>query len=466
MKDFLLLKVEEKNYAFFANTGLFAEISEIAAYVLDNGDIEEKEIIEKFKNDYDEAQIKNEIYMMKKFVQKQKENCKGNIVKDRYKGYENMDFFAWKKNHGFVCLWLDIAYDCNLKCRYCFGDGGDYGRKRELMTEDKAKKCIDFWLEHLSPHAKYVYITFFGGEPLLNYKVLKYATEYIESSLNGKDITIIYSLTTNGTIYSDEIADFLLEHNINPLISIDGIKKIQDRNRPFNSGKGSYSIVKENVNKYLKKFEFLRARMTVTKEDVPYFKQSVEHIWNMGIPYVMYDLVASTDTELMVDEKDLQVLKKQILDLEEISYNNIITGKNEVLWSLIKPAKKIHEADWHGSCSLCGLTTVVFDPQGCMFKCHRLAGSPKFEVGTIDKGIDWGKFNDRFDRNTPLECEKCWARAVCQEGCPQIRLTYNNTVERNYPLWCEHNKFIIERSLNLYSKLYKNDEKNFKRFFK
>ena len=205
--------------------------------------------------------------------------------------------------------------------------------------------------------------------------------------------------------------------------------------------------------------------MTVTKEDVPYFKQSVEHIWNMGIPYVMYDLVASTDKELMVDEKDLQVLKKQILDLEQLSYNNIITGKNEVLWSLIKPAKKIHEADWHGSCSLCGLTTVVFDPQGCMFKCHRLAGNPKFEVGTLDKGINWEKFNDRFDRNTPLECEKCWARAVCQEGCPQIRLTYNNTVERNYPLWCEHNKFIIERSLNLYSKLYKNDKENFKRFF-
>lgn len=97
MRDYLLLSVEEKKYVFFANIGLFAEISEIAAYVLDNGDIEEKEIIEKFRNVYDEAQIRNEIYMVKKFVLKQKEKYKDNIVKARYKGYENMDFFAWKK---------------------------------------------------------------------------------------------------------------------------------------------------------------------------------------------------------------------------------------------------------------------------------------------------------------------------------------------------------------------------------
>ncbi|KNY28939.1 radical SAM/SPASM domain-containing protein [Pseudobacteroides cellulosolvens] len=469
-KGLNLLTFEEEGKSFYydGNNGVLSETTPLMNEVFKNCDKEYGYIVKELRKRYEENEINDQFIELEGLVEKGLFSPKADVVYSKYKKYSEVTEEEWSKGHGLICIWLNISYDCNLRCKYCFGDGGSYGFEKELMSLDVAKKCIDYWFEHLNKNAKTVYVTFFGGEPLLNQSVLKFSIDYINKYFEGKDVEVIYSITTNGTIVNDEIIDIFIKNNINPLISIDGIKEVQNCNRPFASGAGSFDAVRKNVLKLKEHFNFLRARMTVTKENVKYFKQSVEEIWEMGIEYVMYDVVASKAELLRVTEEDMESLNKQISELTEITYNNIISNKNRVLWSLLKPAVKINDRSMNGSCSLYGLTTIIFDPKGNMYKCHRLAGDNSFKVGDLDSGVDWQLFSKKLSKPEIEKCKSCWARAVCQDGCSHINYVYSddNNLNAPYDLWCKHNKFIIEKSLRLYTRLLLNNKEAFDKFFK
>ena len=153
----------------------------------------------------------------------------------------------WEAGNLLVNLWLNVSHDCNLRCIYCFGHGGSYGGTRELMSIDTAKKSIDYWFKYLNKNIPMTTVTFFGGEPLMNLEVIKFSINYVNKLLEEYDIRVQYIITTNGTIFNDEIIELFMKNDVQFAISIDGGQAIQDRNRPYASGKGSFEIIKKNV---------------------------------------------------------------------------------------------------------------------------------------------------------------------------------------------------------------------------
>lgn len=197
----------------------------------------------------------------------------------------------WEAGNLLVNLWLNVSHDCNLRCIYCFGHGGSYGGTRELMSIDTAKKSIDYWFKYLNKNIPMTTVTFFGGEPLMNLEVIKFSINYVNKLLEEYDIRVQYIITTNGTIFNDEIIELFMKNDVQFAISIDGGQAIQDRNRPYASGKGSFEIIKKNVAKLRKYYDKISARMTLTHDDVPYLKQAVMDLWDIGFTDVVYEFV-------------------------------------------------------------------------------------------------------------------------------------------------------------------------------
>lgn len=170
-------------------------------------------------------------------------------------------------------------------------------------------------------------VTFFGGEPLMNIDVIKFSINYINELLKEYDIQVQYIITTNGTIFNDDIIKLFVDNDIRFTISIDGGQAIQDRNRPYTSGKGSFEVIKTNVAKLRKYYNKLSARMTLTHEDVPYLKQAVMDLWDIGFTDVVYEFVTIEDEKLSIMKQDVECLRKQVQELNQITYKNMVNKK-------------------------------------------------------------------------------------------------------------------------------------------
>lgn len=244
----------------------------------------------------------------------------------------------WEDGKLLVNLWLNVSHDCNLRCIYCFGHGGSYGGSRELMSVDTAKKSIDYWFKYLNKDIPMTTVTFFGGEPLMNIDVIKFSINYINELLKDYAIQVQYIITTNGTIFNDDIIKLFVENDIRFTISIDGGQAIQDRNRPYTSGKGSFEVIKKNVAKLRKYYDKLSARMTLTHADVTYLKQAVMDLWDIGFTDVVYEFVTIADENLSIMKEDIECLRKQVRELNHITYKNIVNKKRQFFTNTIKYA--------------------------------------------------------------------------------------------------------------------------------
>ena len=194
-------------------------------------------------------------------------------------------------------------------------------------------------------------VTFFGGEPLMNIDVIKFSINYINELLKDYAIQVQYIITTNGTIFNDDIIKLFVENDIRFTISIDGGQAIQDRNRPYTSGKGSFEVIKKNVAKLRKYYDKLSARMTLTHADVTYLKQAVMDLWDIGFTDVVYEFVTIADENLSIMKEDIECLRKQVRELNHITYKNIVNKKRQFFTNTIKYAGFIHSNKVKNECS-------------------------------------------------------------------------------------------------------------------
>lgn len=372
----------------------------------------------------------------------------------------------WEDGNLLINLWLNVSHDCNLRCIYCFGHGGSYGGNRELMSINTAKRSIDYWFKYLNKDITMTTVTFFGGEPLLNIDVIRYSIDYINELLEKYDIEVQYIITTNGTVFSDDVIELFVKNDVRFTISIDGGQVIQDKNRPYVSGKGSFEIIKKNVAKLRNYFDKISARMTLIHEDVPYLKQAVMDLWDIGFTDVVYEFVTIADENLSIMKQDVECLRKQIQELNEITYENIVNKKRQFFTNTLKYAGFVHSNKVKNECSFQSPYTIMFTPSGEMFKCHRMMDDPKHCVGNLDKGIDWEKFSENTRKYIEeTECKDCWAKRICGGGCAQENSIYTGNVSKHYDLICEETKMLAEESLKFYAKMYLKDEKHFHRIF-
>ena len=362
------------------------------------------------------------------------------------------DYISQVKEHKTVvkALCLHVAHDCNLACKYCFAEEGEYHGKRELMPLEVGKRALDFLIAH-SGNRRNLEVDFFGGEPLLNWAVVKDIVAYGRAQEKIFDKNFRFTLTTNGVLLNDEVIDFANIEMDNVVISLDGRKEINDNMRPFPKGKGSYDIILPKVQKLAKsrtqaeKDYYVRG--TFTRDNLE-FSKDVLHFADLGLKEVSLEpVVAEANEAYALKESDLPTIYKEYDSLAQIMTKREFNFFHFLLDLEGGPcvAKRL---------SGCGAGTeyLAVSPTGDLYPCHQFVGKDKFYLGNVDEGVIKPEIPADF-RSCSIynkeACRSCFAKFYCSGGCMANSQQFKGNIHDIYELGCEMEKKRVECALML-----------------
>lgn len=359
---------------------------------------------------------------------------------------------------------LQIANDCNLNCIYCYGDGGSYGRERELMTFETAKKSIDFMVAN-SADVERLTVIFFGGEPLINFDVVKKTFDYCKSIEESSGKKFRFSMTTNGTILTDEIYNFIKDNKISVMISMDGGKELQNKHRCYCDGKGSFEDIVKNIERFKEaRGGHLTARSTVCSTDIR-FKKIKDDLLALGFTNAVTSMVdTSEDSELFIGGDFTERVIEQYQILCDDYVNSLKEGKpfpqnlfESAFKTLYFKLMKIR------SCSA-GNSGIAVGTNELIYPCHRFMGMPEHSMGTLDTGINEeirAKYR-QANIYTKEGCKDCWARYLCNGGCAHISACHGGIFHAP-DCYCDIYRGLYEIILHAYWELKEWDNDVFKK---
>ncbi len=362
--------------------------------------------------------------------------------------YENYAFDFKNRKTEIKALCLHVAHTCNLNCEYCFASQGKYHGERALMSYEVGKHALDFINEN-SGNRHNLEVDFFGGEPLMNFEVVKKLVEYARKQEKIYNKNFRFTLTTNGLLINDEIIDFVNKEMSNVVLSLDGRKEVHDHLRKTITGEGSYDIIIPKFKKLVeaRKGKNYYIRGTFTHNNVDFLKD-ILHMADLGFKELsMEPVVCAPNEPYALTEQDLPIIKEQyeLLAKEMIkrdSENNGFTFYHYMLDLT------------HGPCiykriSGCGSGTeyLAVTPWGDLYPCHQFVGDEKFKLGDIYNGITNTKIRDEFklcNAYARPECKDCWAKLYCSGGCAANSYHATGSVLGTYKYGCELLKKRIE----------------------
>lgn len=359
---------------------------------------------------------------------------------------KNVKKDEWYSGKVLSNMWLSIAHNCNMKCKYCFANGGVY-EQSSMMTKDIAQKCIDYFFKYVKKDAKTISVNFFGGEPLLNKEVFSYSTNYINENARNLNLKVKYILTTNGTIMDDEILDIIIKNKMTTNISIDGDRTIHNTNRIFADGRPTFDIVEKNIKKILSKYKNVIARVTLTKPGVVSFKSDILKLWELGFEDVYIDIVDTPIKELAIDRASFEVFKQQLEQVYKEMEDNVDRGIPRYFSNIVQLEDEISKKIIKAECKYYNPFTIKFTPQGDIYKCSMTFGNKEHCVGNINDGIVWEKFIKHYKVDN--KCTSCWAKRICGGGCP---------LKPKDELFCNYQKTMAELSLKFHAFLIESDK--------
>lgn len=351
---------------------------------------------------------------------------------------------------------LHLSHDCNLRCAYCFAGQGDYGTgHREMLTLATGKRAIDFLIES-SGKRRNLDIDFFGGEPLMNWNVVKELTAYAEEQgpKHGKDIRL--TLTTNAILLTQDKIDFVNEHMKNVVLSIDGRPEVHDRMRPAPGGRSSYERTMRNIKNFVSqrgdKEYYVRGTYTHFNTD---FSEDVLHFAREGLEQISVEpVVAPRTADYHLTEEDLPILAEEYEKLA-VAYLNENGEDSE------NPFHFFHfNVDLDGGPCLykrmkgCGVGSeyCAVTPNGDIYPCHQFVGDERFIMGnvwdtpSIHNDELEAEFKELMVPNKPV-CKACWARYFCSGGCVANAFHDSGSLNGLYELGCELQKKRLECAL-------------------
>lgn len=321
---------------------------------------------------------------------------------------------------------MNVTNQCNLACSYCYEYGEDRidqpEGKTRFMTEETARQTVDFLLDQ-SPGRRSVHLTFFGGETLLNFGVVKATVEYARNRAAEAGKYIDFSMTTNATMLTSEIIDFLAENNVGVTVSIDGPKESQDRFRVFHNGKGSYDVVAPKIKELLKAHRSrpIGARVTLTAQVVD-VKKIFRHLRDeMGFDEVGFAPVTTSPVRLYaLGRSGLDRVLEQFTALAREFLEDALQDKHHGFSNVSDTLRELHQGVSKAYPCGAGLGLMGVSPSGDIGLCHRFVDSPVGKIGDLDTGIDRAAQKAHLTRghiNNKYDCQTCWARPVCSGGC-------------------------------------------------
>ncbi len=342
---------------------------------------------------------------------------------------------------------LHVAHDCNMTCKYCFGDKGAFEGVRSLLPLETGKKAIDFLLKH-SGSRRNLEIDFFGGEPLMNFEVVKELVAYGREAEKAYGKNIRFTITTNGLLLDDTKADYINENMDNVILSIDGRRSVNDNMRRTVNDKGTYDIITKNYLQFVEKRKgTYYVRGTFTRENLD-FSEDVKHLADMGFRNVSVEPVV-TDLSLSyaLQDEDKETILREYDRLTDLYLEYAREGRKFEFFHFNVDLNQ-------GPCvvkrvSGCGAGTeyVAVSPEGDIYPCHQFVGNPDFKLGNLN---DEQFINQRYDEFNKAhiynkeKCRSCWAKFYCSGGCHANAYHMNHDIMEPYRLGCELEKKRIE----------------------
>ncbi|MCR4797852.1 MAG: thioether cross-link-forming SCIFF peptide maturase [Lachnospiraceae bacterium] len=363
--------------------------------------------------------------------------------------YEDRVIDYTKRPTVVKALCLHIAHDCNLSCKYCFAEEGLYhGKKAELMPFEVGKAALDFLVEN-SGSRRNLEVDFFGGEPLLNFQVVKDLVAYGRQLEKDHDKHFRFTLTTNGVLLNDEVMDFANKEMDNVVLSIDGRKEVHDMMRPFQRGDGSYDVV---LPKFLKFAESrgqnkYYARGTFTRNNLD-FSKDVLHLADLGFKQISVEPVVAPENEAYaLRQEDLPKLFEEYDTLAREMVERAGTDREFNFFHFMIDLEG-------GPCvykrlSGCGSGTeyLAVTPSGELYPCHQFVGNEGFKMGDVYKGIENKDLQTEFkgcNVYSRKECRSCFAKYYCSGGCAANAYHFAGDIRGTYDVGCALQKKRIE----------------------
>lgn len=362
--------------------------------------------------------------------------------------YENMAFDFKNRSQVVKALCLHVAHTCNLNCSYCFASQGKYQGDRALMSFEVGKQAFDFLIAN-SGSRRNLEVDFFGGEPLMNWEVVKRLVAYAREQEKLHDKNFRFTLTTNGMLLSDEVDDFLNREMSNVVLSLDGRKEIHDHLRKDYAGRGSYDAIvpkfKRLVEKRGGKNYYMRGTFTHNNVD---FTNDIFHMADLGFTELSMEPVVCAPTDpYALTEEDLPELFRQYELLAEEMIRRKKAGNGFVFYHYMLDLK-------NGPCIYkritgCGSGTeyMAVTPWGELFPCHQFVGDPKYSLGNIWDGVTNLAVQEEFrhcNAYSRPECRDCWAKLYCSGGCAANAYHATGKISGVYEYGCELFKKRIE----------------------
>jgi len=400
-----------------------------------------EEIKEKFEEKYSEKDI-FEAYEEIKELKEAGRLFTEDIYEDYIDGFKDRPTVV-------KALCLHIAHDCNLACRYCFAEEGEYHGRRALMSFEVGKKALDF-LVHNSGSRTNLEVDFFGGEPTMNWEVVKQLTEYGRSLEKEYNKKFRFTLTTNGILLDDEILEFANKEMSNIVLSIDGRKEINDLMRPTRNGNGSsYDIImpkfkkvaeSRNQNNY-----YIRGTFTHNNLD---FSKDVLHFADNGFEQISVEpVVAQPEDSYAIREDDLNQIFGEYdkLAAEIVKRKKAGNGFNFFHFMIDLNGGPCVAKRLSGCGSGCEYLAVT--PWGDYYPCHQFVGKDEFLMGNVDEGIIRLDIRDKFKASNVYskeKCEKCFAKFFCSGGCAANSYNFQGDINGAYDIGCEMQRKRVE----------------------
>lgn len=350
-------------------------------------------------------------------------------------------------------LCLHIAHDCNLACRYCFAEEGEYQGRRALMSYEVGKQALDFLIQN-SGNRKNLEVDFFGGEPLMNFEVVKQLVAYgrEQEALHNKKFR--FTLTTNGILLNDDIMEFANREMSNVVLSIDGRKEVNDFMRPSRNGKGSYDVIlpkfkkvaeSRNQNNY-----YVRGTFTHNNLD---FSEDVVHLAESGFKQISVEpVVAGEEESYAIKKEDLPRIFDEYDKLARYMIEKKKAGQDFNFFHFMLDLSG-------GPCvakrlSGCGSGTeyLAVTPWGDLYPCHQFVGEEDFLMGNVYEGVKKTDLRDEFkccNVYAKDKCRDCFARFYCSGGCAANSFKFHGTINDAYDIGCELQKKRVECAIML-----------------
>ena len=356
---------------------------------------------------------------------------------------------------------LNVAHDCNLRCEYCFAAKGDFGQGRMLMPLEIGKKAIDFMIEK-SMGRHNLELDFFGGEPLMNFDVVKGVVEYARSREKETNKNFRFTITTNGMLLNEENIDYINKEMFNVVLSIDGCKETNDKMRVAPNGTGSYDIIIPKFKKLVEKrgedkSYYVRGTYTHFNTD---FAKDVMHLYDLGFDQISVEPVvcdkelpyALTDADLPLIFNEYDKLANEILTLKKngshINFFHFMIDLNGGPCAI----KRLR------GCS-CGNEYVAVTPEGDIYPCHQFVGVEEFKMGNL---VD-NTFNNEMKKDFSAinvykkeDCDNCFAKFYCSGVCTANNYQYGGGFFKPHKYSCELQRKRLENSIMIQALLAQN----------